>query len=357
MASSTSSPALQLERSLAALPRFRVARLPTPLDELPNLSAHLGVRLLVKRDDMTGLAFGGNKTRELDYFIGEALASGADTFISGGGMAQSNHALQCSAAARRAGMFPVEVLHSYRSDDNQGNLLLTRMTGADIRLVQSGSIDQAINQRHVLLEVMESVAEEYRRKGHRPYILPSSFHPLGAAAYAGCALELAGQLDQAGIVPEHVYVTSSGATQVGLALGAKALGAPYAVTGIRHTVAADGLEARLLGLAAATAERLGSSLRLGLDDLPSEGFAGDGYGIPSAGGLHAIHLLATLEGMFLDPVYSSKGMAGLIAHVRSGRIAQGSTIVFVHTGGLPALFAYSDHFETPAMAPERGRMQ
>ena len=127
-------------------------------------SAELGVRILIKREDMTGLAFGGNKTRELDFFIGAALAEGADTFISGGGVAQSNHALQCSAAARRAGLLPVQVLHSFKSELNQGNLLLTRMIGADIRFVESHSIDDAIDRRDVLLDVMHEVADEYRRR-------------------------------------------------------------------------------------------------------------------------------------------------------------------------------------------------
>ena len=182
------------------------------MDELPRLSEALGVRILFKREDMTGLAFGGNKARELDFFIADAQQAKADVFITGGGTGQSNHAVQCSAAARRAGMIPVMVLHRIRADDPQGNLLLDRLLDADLRFVDTASVDAAINQRDVLRQRMEDTAEEYRSRGHRPYILPSSFHPLGAVAYVDAARELALQLLDLSLEPDHVYVTSAGAT-------------------------------------------------------------------------------------------------------------------------------------------------
>jgi 1-aminocyclopropane-1-carboxylate deaminase/D-cysteine desulfhydrase-like pyridoxal-dependent ACC family enzyme len=188
---------------------------------------------------------------------------------------------------------------------------------------------------------MNQVAEEYRRRGHRPYVLPSSFHPLGAIAYVDCARELAEQLDRRGIHANHVYLTSAGATQVGLALGARHLQCTFRVTGINHSPSTAHLTDRLLALAADTAARLGIATRLDAADLPNDAaFVGSGYGVPTADGVQVIGRLARTEGIFLDPVYTAKGMAGLIAHVRSGRIRSGETVVFVHTGGLPNLFAF-----------------
>ncbi len=331
----------QLQNHLASLPTVPMLRRPTPLDAVPRFSAALGdVSVLIKREDMSGLAFGGNKTRELDYFIGDARARGADVFIAGGGVAQSNHAVQCAAAARRAGMQPVVVLHRYRADEVQGNLLLTRLLGADVRFNDTTDVDSAINQRVALEALMEATAAEYRAKGHTPYVLKSSFHPLGAIGYVDCALELAQQLAARGTKADHVYVTSAGATQVGLVLGAKHLGQPFPVTGIAYTLNTTGLVDRMVDLGNQAAERLGVDTRLEPADIVNYPFGGDGYGIPSPGGLEAIHLLAETEGLFLDPVYSGKGMSGLIAHVRSGRIRPGSTVVFIHSGGIPALFAY-----------------
>lgn len=318
-----------------------MARRPTPLDELANLSGMLGVRILAKREDLTGLAFGGNKTRELDFFIGDAVHQGADIFIAGGGAAQSNHAVQCAAAARRAGMIPVMVLHRYRADDIQGNLLLDHLLGTDLRLVDVASVDSAIAQRTKLHQTMRDVAEEYRTRGHRPYVLPSSFHPLGAIGYVDCMVELAGQLQDRSIEIDTLYLTSAGATQVGLALGAKHMQCGYPIFGINYSTGTEGLGDRLVELGTKAAERLGIATRLEANDVPNESFAGPGYGVASPEGLEAIRLLATLEGMFLDPVYSAKGMAGLIAHIRAGRVPKGATVVFLHTGGLPAIFSYN----------------
>jgi 1-aminocyclopropane-1-carboxylate deaminase/D-cysteine desulfhydrase-like pyridoxal-dependent ACC family enzyme len=331
-----------LRTKLDNLPRFRVARLPTPLDEVPRFAAALGkVRIFVKREDLTGLAFGGNKTRELDFFIGDALRVEADVFIAGGGVAQSNHAVQCAAAARQAGMVPVMVLHRFRAEEPQGNLLLLRLMDVDVRFADTEGVDSAINQRTVLQDMMQKVAEEYRARGHRPYVLPSSFHPLGAIGYVDCALELAAQLEQRDIRVDRVYLASAGATQVGLVLGAKHLRCSFRVTGISYTTSTERLKERMVALGAEAAARLGIDTHVEASDLLNESFAGPGYGIPTPDGIEAIHLLAKTEGMFLDPVYTAKGMAGLIAHIRSKRIQDGETVVFVHTGGLPALFAYN----------------
>jgi 1-aminocyclopropane-1-carboxylate deaminase/D-cysteine desulfhydrase-like pyridoxal-dependent ACC family enzyme len=233
------------------------------------------------------------------------------------------------------------VLHRFRAEELQGNLLLDRLMDVDIRFADTAEIDSAIAQRTVLEGLMRQVAEEYRARGHRPYVLPSSFHPLGAIGYVDCIRELAGQLEQRDIHIDWLYAPSAGATQVGLVLGAKYLGCAFRVMGINYAVSTERLVERMVALGAKAAVRLEIDARLETSDILNESFAGPGYGIPTPESIEAIHLLAKTEGMFLDPVYTAKGMAGLIAHIRSKRISDGQTVVFLHTGGLPALFAYS----------------
>ena len=344
---------------LDALPRFAAARLPTPLDYLPRISDRLGVSLFCKREDLTGLAFGGNKSRELDFFIGEALARGATVFIAGGGVAQSNHAVQCAAAARRAGLLPVMVLHRFRAEEMQGNLLLSNLLGTDLRLIDNHEVDAAIDARTVLEREMQRVAEEYRACGHNPFVLPSSFNVLGAVGYVDGAAELFEQMGQLDRPVDYIYVTSAGATQVGLALGLKALGCTARVRGISYTASSNALIGRMLGLAAEAARRLDLPISLEATDIENQSYAGPGYGIPTEAGIEAIQLLATTEGMFLDPVYSGKGMSGLIDHVRRGLVREGSSVVFVHTGGLPGIFAYSRELmdQRPNGTTEAGEKQ
>jgi len=333
---------VELSQRIAQLPRFRVARLPTPLDEAPRLSQVLGgVNVFIKREDMTGLAFGGNKTRELDFFVGDARNANADVFIAGGGVTQSNHAVQCAAAARRAGMLPVAVLHGSHSDEPQGNLLLSRLLDVDVRLVDTSTIDSIIYRRDALHWLMQDIASEFRARGHRPYVLRSSFHPLGVVGYVSAFIELAEQISDRNIELDHLYLASVGATHVGLALGAKHLGYPCKVTGINYALEAIGLRDRMKTLAEEAAKMLGITTRLDDDDLAIANFAGPGYGLTTPESIEAIKLLAKTEGVFLDPVYTGKGMAGLLAHVHDGRVRPGETVVFVHTGGTPALFAYN----------------
>jgi len=331
----------ELRSRIAALPRYSLARLPTPLDHMPRLSGALGIDLHVKREDMTGLAFGGNKTRELDFFIGEAKARGAAVFVAGGGVAQSNHAVQCSAAALRAGLKPVMVLHRFRADDVQGNLLLLHLMSVDVRFVEGASVDSAIDTRNALQDEMRKVAAEYESKGEPVWVLPSSFHVLGAIGYVDAAVELSGQFAARSLEVDHVYLCSGGATQVGLVLGFKALGAKCKVTGISYTASTTSLPARMAELGAQVSARLGLETRLLESDIHNESYAGPGYGIATEGGREAIRLAATHEGMFLDPVYSGKGMAGLVDHIRKGIVKKGTRVVFVHTGGLPGIFAYA----------------
>lgn len=320
------------------LPRFPLAHLPTPLEFAPNLSAALGgPRVLIKRDDLTGLALGGNKTRKLEYLIADALAQRATAVITAGGTA-SNHCRQTAAAARIAGLRCVLVHNSREADPEvQGNFLLNHLFGAQFRFVREESERPAL---------MDAVAAELRAAGERPYIIPGGgSNPLGATAYVQALFEIAEQLRAMGERATHLYATAStsGGTFAGLALGAKLARAPFEVVGIVIEDDAAATAAVVAPLANATAEFLGVPERVTPEDLNlDERFVGPGYAIPTEAGLEAITLAARTEGLLLEPVYTGKTLAGLIEHARSGWLGKDDTVVFLHTGGAPAIFSYAD---------------
>jgi len=328
---------------LDTLPRHRLAHLPTPLEPLERLRAHLGVgaKLYVKRDDCTGLALGGNKTRKLEYLIGDALSAGATAAISEGGL-QSNHVRQTAAAAARAGLkchlvldhrVPVTT-ESYRGN---GNLLLDRILGAAVHLCAKGEARAA---------KMQAVAADLRRQGEVPYLIPTGgSNEVGALGYVAAMLELQRQAKEAGIAIDRIVTaSSSGGTQAGLLVGKALSGAACQVSGVDVDGDPDKMVAEVGGIAALAAPKVGvDPARLAAPEI-LRGHCGEGYGIPTAGMEEAVRLLATLEGIVLDPVYTGKGMAGLIALLRRGEIGAGETVVFMHTGGAPALFAYADRF-------------
>lgn len=323
---------------LAALPRIELAHLPTPLEDAHFLSATLnGPRIFIKRDDCTGLAFGGNKTRKLEYLMADAQQQGASVVITCGSTG-SNHCRQTAAAARIAGMKCLLVLNTHEEHPTvQGNLLLDRMLGAQIHYVESESDRNA---------KMDELAEECRERGEEPYVIPSGgSNPLGASAYVAAVFELMGQLDDLGIEPTRVYTTSStsGGTHAGLAIGAAIAGATFNVQGIAIEGTADQIRDVVQPLANATAEYLGSDARLTRDDIQvDDRFVGEGYGIPTEECLDAINTVARTHAILLDPVYTAKTMAGLIAHVRRGDIGPDETVVFLHSGGTPAIFTYGE---------------
>jgi L-cysteate sulfo-lyase len=235
----------------------------------------------------------------------------------------------------------VLVLHRSRAEDVQGNLLLAHLVGADIHFVEQHNVDAAVTQRNALRDHMYTLADQYITEGRKPYVLESSFHPLGAIGFVDFALELNEQLEAIDMRVDQVYLASAGATQAGLVLGLKFLRSAVEVVGISYTrsIGTD-ISDRVAALANQAAERLDIATRLVSDDIINVSFAGEGYGVPSPESFEAIEIVAKTEGIFLDPVYTSKAMAGLAAHIKSGRIAPGSTIVFVHSGGTAALFAY-----------------
>ncbi|MCX2727120.1 D-cysteine desulfhydrase family protein [Thermomicrobium sp. 4228-Ro] len=320
---------------LLDLPRYPLAQLPTPLEEAPRLSAALGsFRILVKRDDLTGVALGGNKTRKLEYLLGDALAHGATVILTEGPV-QSNHCRQTAAVAARAGLRCVLVLSSAEERPSpQGNLLLDHLFGPEIHLVRT---------REERARLLEQLAQERAERGERPYVIPTGGStPVGAAAYVRAALELVQQLVERQVHPTRLFLASStsGGTHAGLALGTKLLGDPFRIVGVAVEHDAATIRERVVALANETAATLGLAVRLApADVLVDDRWIGPDYGVPDASTIEAMTLAARTEGLVLDPVYTGKALAGLIGHARAGEIEPGETVIFLHTGGAPALFA------------------
>jgi L-cysteate sulfo-lyase len=328
-----------LAARLSRLPRLGLAHLPTPLEPLKRLTAHLGgPRLWVKREDCTGLGFGGNKLRKLDYVLSEAIAAGADTLVSGG-VVQSNSQRQVAAAAAKLGLAcHLAVYHGRLAPpsaeyEHTGNALLNRLFGAILHDVPwNGDRNGAIGD----------LAERLRAEGHRPYVVPYGVSsPLGAMGYASTIAEIAAT----GLRPAAiVHCTGSAGTQAGLVVGAQMALLQTRIVGIDIDAEPERVHADVLLYARGAADLLDHAFDPSGVEVVA-GHAGPAYGVPHVATVEAIRLGARLEGLVLDPVYSGKGLAGLIALVRAGRWTQDQDIVFVHTGGAPALFAYRHLFQ------------
>lgn len=318
-------------------PRVRLANLPTPLEEAPRFAAAIGsARVLIKRDDLTGLAFGGNKVRKLEWLVGDARAHGADCLITIGA-GQSNHCRQTAAAAARAGLASYLILTPPFHGEGQGNLLLDDLLGATIIRVES-------REPEAVQRAADGLIARLRAEGHQPYLIPvGGSTPVGALGYVLCALELHNQLANLGVTPSHVFVSSGSAgTQSGLLVGARAAGARYRIVGVSPGSKAPGVVSRVVEVANATAALLDLADRFSTADvLVDDRYTGPAYGTLTAECVEAIRLLARTEGILLDPVYAGKAMAGLIDGVRRGEVPRDATVVFIHTGGTPALFAYA----------------
>lgn len=327
-----------LERRLARFERLGLAHLPTPLDALPRLSAHLGgPRLWAKREDCTGLGLGGNKLRKLDYVLREAVDAGADTLVSGG-VVQSNSQRQVAAAAAKLGLAcHLAVYHGRLAPptpdyEETGNALLVRLFGAHLHDVPwTGDRNQAI--RHL--------ADRLRAEGRKPYVVPYGVSSaLGAVGYATAVAEIARQGRALGFVPHAiVHCSGSAGTQAGLAVGAALALPDTRIVGIDIDAEPGRVRADVCRYAAEAATLLDMAFA---DDAVEvvAGHAGPAYGVPHDATIEALRLGASLEALVLDPVYSAKGLAGLIALIRAGRWTSGQDVVFLHTGGAPSLFAY-----------------
>lgn len=327
----------EIRERISRLPRVPLALTPTPLHEAPRLADAIGVgRLFIKRDDLTGLAFGGNKTRNLEFRMAEAVAQGADVFIAGL-EAQSNSARQTTAAANVLGMKMILVLRSDRDWQWRGNLLVDRVLGADIRFVET---DDPEEMNRALRETME----EQRQLGRKPYVMNfgGAFALGSALAYVLCTLEIVEQMTALGLEPTDLYMASGNKGHAGLVLARALLGAPFRTVAISQRYGADRVPGALEGARAAAAA-MGVDVTLTEADVESyDDYVGEVYGQPSPAALDAIALAARTEGLLLDPIYTGKAMAGLIDHVRQGKVGAESVVVFIHTGGLPALFAFPE---------------
>jgi L-cysteate sulfo-lyase len=314
-----------------------LANLPTPLELMNRLSAALdGPELWIKRDDLTGLATGGNKTRKLELLLGDALSQGADVVLTVGAP-QSNHCRQTAAAAARAGLGCVVVLrgHAVPRERWTGNLLLDDLLGA--RFWWAGEQEP--------LDALQAAAEAERAEGRRPYVIPyGGSNPIGASAYALAFDELWNQMMALRLYFDRiVFASSSGGTQAGLIVGARACCYDGQVMGISVDKTSDVLRKVVGDLLVPTAERLDLDLTFGADDvLVNDDYLGGGYGVLSAAETMAIRLAAQTEGILLDPVYTGRAMAGLIDLIERGEVGDNETVLFWHTGGIPALFAYAD---------------
>ncbi len=333
--------------SLTDFPRYPLLFGPSPVHPLERLSAHLGgPKIWAKREDCnSGLAFGGNKTRKLEYLVPDALAQGADTLVSIGGV-QSNHTRQVAAVAARLGL-KARLVQEHWVDwpdpvnDRVGNILLSRIMGADVRLVDEGF---GIG----IKTSWEQALEDVRAAGGRPYAIPAgaSDHRLGGLGFASWAYEVQRQEQELGVFFDTIIVCSvTGSTQAGMIAGFAGQDRPRRVLGIDASAKLDETRAQVEKIARNTAELIGLGRELRDDEITVlAGWAGDYYGIPVQSTLDAIRLTGSLEGMIIDPVYEGKSMAGLIDLVRGGRIGKDSTVLYAHLGGQPALNAYSGLF-------------
>lgn len=326
-------------------PRTTLAHLPTPLHPLPRLSKMLnGANIWIKRDDCTGLAGGGNKTRKLEFLLGEALAQGADAIITQGAV-QSNHVRQTAAAAALCGLpchglLEDRIASSEQNANENGNVLLDKLFQAELLRFPAGSDMHAEMEKYAAALVQQGRCK-------KPYLIPGGgSNAVGALGYANAALELLQQANAQQLkIDAIIHATGSTGTQAGLAAGLCGLNANIPLLGISVRTARAAQEENVLALAQRTAELLRlHNAPTAADIVANSDYVGEGYGIPAASTLEAISLLATSEGILLDPVYSGKGMAGLIDLMRGGKFPSCANIVFVHTGGAQALPGYAHYF-------------
>ena len=325
-----------LIQKVAQMPQADLGHFPTPLEECPRLSEVLGgPRIFMKREDCSGLAFGGNKVRQLTFTLGDAVAQGADTIVHGAA-SQSNHCRQAAAACGKLGLNCYLRLARDHKSIIQGNLLLGNLAGVDIEIVD-------VPFGPELDVVKYELAEKLKAEGLKPYVVASPRSTaLAAVAFTWCIAEIAQQQQQLGIDADWIYTASVGGTQAGLVLGAKTLEMKMKPFGIAPIVWEKKHE-RLRTAANSAAEFLGVDTRVVDADIQNtDDYIGQAYGYLTPECIDALKLVAKTEGIFLDPVYTAKAMACLIDHIQQGKFGRDDTVIFLHTGGTPALFAYQE---------------
>jgi 1-aminocyclopropane-1-carboxylate deaminase/D-cysteine desulfhydrase-like pyridoxal-dependent ACC family enzyme len=323
-----------IRERVARVPRIRLALTPTPLEEALNLSRVLGgPRILIKRDDLTGVAFGGNKLRNLEFRLARTMAEQPDTVIVGLDI-QSNSARQTIGACNKLGLTTILVLEGSKPDIVQGNLLVDYLLGAEVLFAPT---------REAQRVALDERAAQVRAAGGRPHILNDNpmFDVASALAYLDTTLELLDQMKCHDAQPTALYMSSSGKGQAGLVLGRRLTNASHAVHGVTATGEFH-VPSRTAAIANETLAVLGLDMRVTEGEIFNDpGFVGAGYGIPTEASVEATRLFARTEGVILDPVYTGKAAACMLAHIRQGRYTRDDTLVFVHTGGTPAIFTWS----------------
>ena len=332
----------QIRGRMERLSRAQLGFFPTPLHRLERLSAQLGVDLWCKRDDLTGMSlFGGNKVRKLEFVLGQAKAQGCDTVVSYGA-SQSNCAMQVATGCRRLGLTPILYLADLvGTKEPRANLLLDYVLDAEVHLVpadgrtEEETEDEAVRQGRAHMARLEA-------EGHRCYEVPmGAAEPLGSAGFLWGWAELMEQLDGAGVAPDHLFLgTGTGGTLAGLAAGRKLLGRGPEIVAVNVSPKDEGYPRRVAELGTAALRAVDSDLTVTPEDFVTDlGYYGAGYEVPDDRATAAIRRLARSEGLIADPVYTGKALSGLLDYVESGRVPQGSSVVFWHTGGATALFA------------------
>jgi len=329
-----------IRAAIATLPRVKLIARPTPITEAPNLARTLSggkpcPRIFIKRDDLTSLGLGGNKLRNLEFRLARTMAEDPDTVIVGLDL-QSNSARQTVAACNKLGLKTILVLEGRKPNVIQGNLLMDYLLGADVHFAATPEEQRAM---------LDRLADDVRAAGGRPHILNDNpmFDVASAVAYLETTLETLEQLDaEEGVRPTVFYMSSSGKGSAGLVLAQRLTGLGFGV----HAVTATDefhLPSRTAAIANDSAQALGLDLHITEQEIVNfDNFVGRGYGIPSEAGTEAVKLFARTEGVILDPIYTGKAAAGLVAHVREGRFGPDDVLVFVHTGGTPANFTWGD---------------
>ena len=328
-----------LLQRIAKIPQVEIGHFPTPLEECPRLSDALrGPRIYIKREDCSGLAMGGNKVRQLSFTIGDAVSQGADTIVHGAA-SQSNHCRQAAAACNKLGLnCYLRLAHDHKSI-MQGNLLLNNLFGADIEIVD-------IPFGPELEDYKLQLADKLKADGLNPYVVTSPRSTaLAAIAFTWCVAEIHEQQEEMGIDVDYIYTASVGGTQAGLTLGSKILGMklkPYGIAPIHW----EGKYDRMSNAANLAASLMNIDINIRTTDIHNtDDYIGDGYGYLTPECISALKLVARTEGIILDPVYTAKAMACLIQHIKMNRFDKNDTVIFLHTGGTPALFAYNDDIQ------------
>ena len=326
--------------NLESIPRIPLCLLPTPIVPLKRLTAHLGgAKIFLKRDDLTGVAFGGNKNRKLEFLLADAKQKGADVIVTEGAL-QSNHCLQTAACSAKLGLKCELVLSGESLDFVTGNLLLDQIL--DVKMHRARD---EVGRKDLMIEV----EEELRAEGKKPYMIPTGGSTsVGALGYLNCINEIATQSKELEITFSHlIHPTGSGGTQSGLLIGSELYFPELEILGVNVGSPPGSLEKIIKGIIADFNKDWGLKLMIGDDSIKIlEGYFGEGYGIPNQEMIDMVKLMAKLEGVFLDPVYTGKTIVGLVDLIKTDAIPKDSEVLFLHSGGGPSIFNYTDVFTT-----------